>query len=205
MKKVLIVLVMITLLMTGAVACAEELPSPTIPTTVTAEITGANGEATDGFEVYLVAETEISTELVNQIQTFVQTDSVINFFGTDVLEKTVEFLPENYEAENLMLAELYTLTDENYSAAFGEVEAKFVFATQYTEDDVLLGMVGFVDDAFAASDSEEASETEAAIEWIPVPTAVNEGNVAVTLSQEVLQRIADGESAVFVLLQGVKE
>lgn len=193
MKKMMAMLAAFALLIAGAVCCAEQLPSAELPRQIDAKVTVAqSAEVKEDFAVRLLAQTETADAVLKDVQAFVETEKIAAFFGEETMTAAAEYLPENYVTDNLMLAELYDLKVENYSAEYGEVDAKFEFAVQYPDDAILLGMVGVPNDAADASGE---------LVWFPVAAAASEGAVSLSISQELMERIAGSEEAIFILLQ----
>lgn len=197
-KRIWSILVAIALLTVGAVACAEQLPSPTMPTLVEAEVAGFGSVALkEDFVIQLVAETETAAAVLTEVQEFVETEKIAKYFDEESMAAAVEYLPEDYDVENLMLAEVYELMVINYVVEYGDASATFEFAVEYPDDAILLGMVGIVNSEAVQKDAPE-------ITWFPVQAEANEGRVQVMVAQELLEQITDSEAAIFVLLQDQK-
>lgn len=197
-RRICSILVAIALLAVGAVSCAEQLPSPAMPTCVDAELTGSGSVAVkEDFAIQLAADTEIAAAVLAEVQEFVEAKKIAKYFDEESMAAAAECLPENYDVENLMLAEIFALTVENYVVEYGDVEATFAFAAEYADDAILLGMVGLVS-------GDPVQEDSSGITWIPVPAAVRDGRVVLSISQALLEQISNSEAAVFVLLQDQK-
>lgn len=193
MKKVLSVWIVIMLLIFGTMSLAEQLPSPVMPQTMRADVTGIGNIALkEDFGIFLYAESQDVATLLTDIQQLVETEKIVNLFDEASQLAAVEYLPENYNMEDMMLAELYSLTVNNYLSEYGDVEAVFEFAVNYADDAILLGMIGIVPRVQEGSDE---------IVWTPVLTNAKDGCVVVTINQELLMHISKNEQAVFMLLQ----
>lgn len=197
-KRFWSILVAIALLTISVGACAEQVPSPIMPTSVTAEVAASSSVAMEeDFAIQLVAETETAAAVLTEVQEFVETEAISKFFDEESMAAAVEYLPEGYDVENLMLAEIYALMVQNYVVEYGDVSATFEFAVNYPDDAILLGMIGIVNREAGQEDAPE-------IAWFPVQAEVNEGCVQVMVAQELLEQITDSEAAIFVLLQDQK-
>lgn len=193
MKKVLSVWIVIMLLIFGTMSLAEQLPSPVMPQTMRADVTGIGNIALkEDFGIFLYAESQDVATLLTDIQQLVETEKIVNLFDEASQLAAVEYLPENYNMEDMMLAELYSLTVNNYLSEYGDVEAVFEFAVNYADDAILLGMIGIVPRVQEGSDE---------IVWTPVLANTKDGCVVVTINQELLMHISKNEQAVFMLLQ----
>lgn len=197
MKKVLTVMLAMVLVWTTA-SLAEQRPSPTMQTEIKAEVTTLGSSAAEAdFEVWLHADTEMAASLLTAIQDFVQTEKIAYFFDEETWALAAEFLPEDFDREELMLAEAYSMSAVHYASEYGDVDAAFEFAPDYEEDAILLGMVGVAADGSAEEDLPE-------LLWTPIRSAISEGCVILTIPQAVLEQISTGEPAYFVLLQAQK-
>ena len=133
-------------------------------------------------------------------------EPVVKFFSEEVIENVKVILPEETVVENLTMDEFFILEEEGYVNEYGDVEASFVFATEYKEDDVLVAMVGIMpteeEIAAARAAAEEAGEEfdeTSLIVWIPVTTEVVEGKVKVSLTEELLVMLGEREAVMAVL------
>lgn len=197
MKKILGILLATVLLILATASLAEQLPSPTIQTTIKAQVSVHESSAaiTDaGFEVWLEADTEMAATLLTEIQDFIATEKIAYFFNEEIWELAKEYLPEDFDIEKLMLSEVYSICAVRYALEYGDVDAIFEFAADYPDGTILLAMIGIVVDE---AETEEAPE----ITWFPIQAVVKEGRVVLTLPQEVLVLISDDEPVHFVLLQ----
>lgn len=217
MKKVLSVILAMGLLIFATASWAEQLPSPTIQTTIKAEVTVSESCAVPeaDFEVWLEADTEMSTMFLAEMQAFHDTEKIAHFFDDETWVLAAEYLPEDFDIEKLMLAEIYSMGVAHYDSEYGDVSATFEFAVEYEDEAILLAMVGVAindNDEVAEGEevvkSEEAVENDEAVEgeqtviqWFPIQTTVSEGCVMLTLPQTALELISDNEPAYFVLLQ----
>ena len=199
------ILAAVALLTVGSVSCAEQVPSPTMPVSVPAQVTSSGSvEVKEDFTIQLVAETETVAAVLTEVQEFVETESVVKLFDEESIAVAAEYLPEDYNVENLMLAEVFALSVDNYEVDYGDVSATFEFAATYEDDAVLLGMVGIVNGGVSMVASDAVPEDSEGITWVPVPATVSEGRVTLTIAQELLEQISESEAAVFVLLQDQK-
>ena len=196
MKKVLGMMLAMALLVWATASLAEQRPSPTMQTEIKASVTTLeNSTAGADFEVWLNADTEAASSLLTAIQEFVKTEKIAYFFDEETWTLAAEYLPENFDKEDLMLAEVYSMSAVRYVSEYGDADAAFEFASDYEDDAILLGMVGVVVNELA--DGENLPD----ILWTPIRSAIGEGCVILTLPQAVLEQISAGESAYFVLLQ----
>lgn len=185
------------LLIVATASVAEQLPSPTIQTTIKAETTVHEGSVVPeaDFEVWLEADTEMSAMLLTKLQDYIKTERLAGFFNEETWVIAAEYLPENFDVENLMLAEVYSMNAVRYNVEYGDVDAAFEFAVDYEDDAILLAMVGTV-----VNELDTENELPE-IKWRPIRAMVSEGRVMLTIPQEVLELISDNEPACFVLLQ----
>ena len=185
--RILCILAVAILLTISAVACAEQLPSPTLKTDVTVGIVSEGSPVVkDSFTIQLIEGTEAVDEVLARAQ---QAKQIEDLFDEETLKDAAEYLPENLETEKLMLAELYTMTVDNYDADYGDVDICCEFSVEYADDAVLLGMIGL------------AMEESAEIAWTPIRATAEKGNVMLSLPRELLEQISNGGDAVFLLLQ----
>lgn len=201
MKKILKIQLAMILLISVTASLAEQLPSPSIPTTINAQISvRESGTAVESdFEVWLDADTEMTAKLLTEIEDFVETEKIANFFDEETWALAKEQFPENFDIEKLMLAEVYSISAVRYALEYGDVDASFEFEADYKDDAILLAMIGVV------SAEAESEEEMPEIKWFPIQALVNDGRVILTIPQEVLESISDNEPAYFVLLQNADD
>lgn len=197
MKKALSTIMAMVLLVWATASLAEQLPSPAMQTTIKADVTlreGSTASESD-FEVWLEADPEMSAMLLTEMQDYIATEKLAHFFDDESWTLAAEYLPENFDMEKLMLAELYSISAAHYDLEYGDVDAAFEFAADYEDDAILLAMVGVViNEAAVEGDLPE-------LQWFPIQATVHEGRVVLTIPQQALELISDDEPAYFVLLQ----
>lgn len=197
MEKILSMIMAMVLLVWATASLAEQLPSPAMQTTIKADVTLREGSAASesDFEVWLEANPEMSAMLLAELQDFIASEKLASFFSDEAWTLAAEYLPENFDIEKLMLAELYSMCATRYDLEYGDVGAAFEFAADYKDDAILLAMVGVViNEAAAEGDLPE-------LQWFPIQAAAREGRVVLTIPQQALELISDDEPAYFVLLQ----
>lgn len=203
MKKVLGILAAMVLLTLGTCALAEQMPSPTLRTRIDSEtVVFESGAVAEDFAIWLDAEVENIAVLLTKMQEFVETNALVNFFDEDVQVTAAEYLPQDFDMEALMLAEVYALRVDNYVSAYGDVDASFEFALNYEDDTVLLGMIGIANEEWTENLAEEwNAEDLPELSWTPILANAHEGRVVLTMNQELLEQISQSEYVFFVLLQ----
>lgn len=203
MKKVLGILATMVLLTLGTCALAEQMPSPTLRTRIDSEtVVFESGAVAEDFAIWLDAEVENIAVLLTKMQEFVETNALVNFFDEDVQATAAEYLPQDFDMEALMLAEVYALRVDNYVSAYGDVDASFEFALNYEEDTVLMGMIGIANEEWTEDLAEEwNAEDLPELSWTPILANAHEGRVVLTMNQELLEQISQSEYVFFVLLQ----
>lgn len=203
MKKVLGILAAMVLLTLGTCALAEQMPSPTLRTRIDSEtVVFESGAVAEDFAIWLDAEVESIAVLLTKMQEFVETNALVNFFDEDVQVTAAEYLPQDFDMEALMLAEVYALRVDNYVSAYGDVDASFEFALNYEDDTVLLGMIGIANEEWTENLAEEwNAEDLPELSWTPILANAHEGRVVLTMNQELLEQISQSEYVFFVLLQ----
>lgn len=213
--RILCTLIGVALLAVTAAACAEQVPSPTLKPAVTVEVVSqkkpaaekpiviqfgekpkaedvakdaAADEAKDAAadEAKDAVENEVMTQVLEQAQ---QVEKIADLFNEEALQSAAEFLPKDTGTETLMLAEMYSLTLDNYDPDYGDIDVCVEFSVKYEDHAVLLGMIGYM------------VEGTDEIIWMPVRATVMEGNIMLSLPQEVLEQISGNPTATFVLLQ----
>lgn len=203
MKKVLGILATMVLLTLGTCALAEQMPSPTLRTRIDSEtVVFESGAVAEDFAIWLDAEVESIAVLLTKMQEFVETNALVSFFDEDVQVTAAEYLPQDFDMEALMLAEVYALRVDNYVSAYGDVDASFEFALNYEEDTVLMGMIGIANEEWTEDLAEEwNAEDLPELSWTPILANAHEGRVVLTMNQELLEQISQSEYVFFVLLQ----
>lgn len=186
-RKVISFLLALAMLLTASLACAEAVPSAKVPTAVVSVALKGSGDVAiaEDFAIAEAANSETAAKLLEEIAEYVKEGSVANYFGEEPMAAAAEYLPAGIDVATMQLDEFFSVEVANYDVAYGEIVATFEFATVYEDDAVLLAMVGIV--------------TEDSIEWTPLQTAVNEGKVEVTLTQEILEAMMNGEAVLALL------
>ncbi|MGN1020625.1 MAG: hypothetical protein ACI4O7_09640 [Aristaeellaceae bacterium] len=170
------------LLAVSVTACAEQLPSPTQPTAMIVEID-------DSLSMTLLPESEAIQSMLEKAE---QAERIADLFGEEAMLQAAALLPEGFDADTLMLAELLDVTlDADTIAAEGDaVVITLEFPVDYADDAVLLAMFGLA----------PAEDPEAYV-WTPVPTAVVEGKVVLTVPRDLLVQMAASSNVLLALLQ----
>lgn len=209
-KKIISILLVLVMLAMNVCAIAEETaPVPSITLGEVAAPEGVTYEET--FVVYVtpVAEETKEAVVLEKIASFVtETEApVVTYFPEETVTAVAEYLPEEFDAETLVMDEFFPLKEEGYTAEYGDVEAVFEFLTVYEDETVLVALVGILptDDEIAAAEAalEEGEELDeqALIAWYPQNAVVEEGKVRITFTEDVLTLLADHD-AVMALLRG---
>ncbi|MBE5784078.1 MAG: hypothetical protein E7329_12295 [Clostridiales bacterium] len=196
MKKSLSFFLAIVLVVSLALTAQAAAVSPSVPVITTPVVSKPVAAPVEGTEAPVVFEedfviaptTEVSVEVETAVQEVIvaaQAAPVITFFEEAVQEKVAAILPESTDLNTLTVDEVSTLKVENYKETYGDVTIEVAFTTAYTEADQLVVMVGVI-----------KGETT---EWYPVEATVVNGNVQITLTQELLQLMETYETVIALL------
>ena len=188
MKKIICVLLTLTMLTMACGAFAEPTPSVTLGAIVApAGVTYAEDFA---ISMPAVVENTVQAAVIEEIVKFVETEKVATYFGTEVMTSAKEYLPETLDVETLVVDEVFPLETAGYEAEYGDVEAVFEFVTTYEQGTTLLAMVGILGEG----------ETAEVTEWIPMPAeVVEDGKVKITFTQEALELLSANQAVLALL------
>jgi len=206
--RVLAFLLAILMLASAALATEEPVSSVTIDELVRATgtvITSENKsvEKASGMLVYLdPIQTAEHQAVLDSIAEHVADEPVAEYFVPEVVETIIELLPIETNVEDLKMDEFLELKTVGYTPEHGDVQVAFEFATPYTEEDTLVGMVGIM-----ASSTEtvlrllensgieiRGSFDKDGIFWLAVKAEVIDGKVVVHLPQGVLELTGEYET-----------
>lgn len=189
MKRTIASLLIAVLLMSVCAFAETAAPSVTISQVI---VPVGDVEIAENFVVALtpVAEETQEKKVFDEIAAFVAEEPIATYFGEEVMTTAAAYLPEEFDANTLVMDEFFVLTEENYDVAYGDVAATFEFVTPYEDGAVLLAMVGILP---AEADAEATEAEEAAITWIPLQAVVSEGKVQVSFTQEILEMLKDNK------------
>lgn len=110
----------------------------------------------------------------------------IQYFGEDALAQATQMMPEGTDLTAMALNEFFAVSIDGYDAAFGNVTAKFTFASAYEPGQGMLAMVGF-----PGADQ---------VTWYPMQAVCDEdGVVAIRLTGDVLAQSPQGEAIIAIL------
>ena len=202
--RTLLAAVMVAVCLFSCVAYAETavVESPTKPSVVLEQVVTATpaAENTEAAFVLEIVETELWSEkavaLHEQITALLTAEETgeaaaeteqAPLFTEEEIAATAAFLPEEYDAAQLAIAEYIPLTIINYTAEIGNVTAQFTVPGEYVAEDVVVAM-------FKALTEEESG-------WTALETKVVEGKIEVVFTQEVLELLSTNE-AVLLILRG---
>lgn len=114
----------------------------------------------------------------------------IQYFGDDALAQAAQMMPEGTDLTSMALNEFFAVSIDGYNATFGNVTAKFTFASAYTPGQGMLAMVGL-----PGADQ---------VTWYPMQAVCDEdGVVAIRLTGDVLAQSQQGEAIIAILSEQV--
>lgn len=114
----------------------------------------------------------------------------IQYFGEDALTQATQMMPEGTDLTSMALNEFFAVSIDGYNATFGNVTAKFTFASAYEPGQGMLAMVGF-----PGADQ---------VTWYPMQAVCDEdGVVAIRLTGDVLAQSQQGEAIIAILSEQV--
>ena len=201
MKKS-VLCILLVLAMIAGFAFAE---TPVKSVTVTDIVSPSGVTFAENFTVYLppIEPETVEAVVFEEIAAVVEAAEVpvVEYFPAETVAAIVEKLPENVVAEDLQLDEFFPLKEMGYEEHYGAVEVEFEFATQYKDDDVVIALVGILGGELNL-ENEESFRDERGIVWTPMDTAINQGKVRVTFTEEVLKGVQQGTAMMALLRNG---
>lgn len=188
MKK--FVCLLVALMMLASCAFAQEMTRPSV--TVADVVIPTNPEVNVGEITLVISLLNVQPEtkeqvVVDKIVEHVQEKPIVELFTEETVAAVVEKLPETVQASNLVMDEIFVMNVENYETAYGDVETRFQFVTDYEEDTVLVAMIGVIGE-------------DGNIIWIPMDALVVEGMVNIVFTQEILELVQSGNENVIMAL-----
>lgn len=179
-KKIVSILLMLVILTVGCVAVCAEQPSPTLPGKIVAEVE-TEVEADEGFIIYVTDPTEKAAVVLDEISAAA---SFADYLGDDAAALLGD------DASKLALDEFWSLFVENYKEEYGKAIARFETVEEYSAEDKLVGLVGFVN-----GDK---------VDWQAVEAEGEDGKLKVAFEKDMLVKINDGAETVFALLRAAE-
>ena len=207
MKTRILALICAMLMPVCAALATEPVSSITIDGIVSAVATVAMDETVDedvpSMLIYLdPIETAEHQEVLDSITEHAEDEPVVEYFVPEVAETIVEALPSDTDTDDLKMDEFFELKTEGYTSDHGDILVAFEFATPYTEEDTLIGVVGIMADSaeavrrvFRNAGMEiKGSLDENGVFWFAVKAEVIDGRVFVHLPQGVLELTGEYET-----------
>lgn len=199
MKKLCVLVMLIVFLMSTAAFAEGFVASPTVrePVVLQTLVLDENGVpcTKDGFEIVIVEKNDRVNEIGNEIVEFLQTAPIHEYFGPELYEEAIPYMPEGYTAENYQLMEFEAIEEHGYDPSYGDAGALFQFAEDYPSDAVLLAFVGI-------EPIVEEGEEPAEIAWTPLYAYVEDGSVMGCFTQEILESMmAENINTVLTVLK----
>lgn len=189
MKKI-VSLLLVLMLFAG---CAfAQTPAATRPSVTVADVVipsaGVVGEVTLVITLNNVQPETKEQKVVEEIVVHVQEKPVVEYFTEEVIVQVAQYLPPEVKTESLVMDEIFVMDVQNYETAYGDVEARFQFVTQYKDNTPLVAMVGIMNE-------------DGTITWIPMQATVVEGMVSIAFTQDVLEIVNGGNQVIMALLR----
>jgi hypothetical protein len=145
------------------------------------------------FIIRLLEETESADATLKQLIDFVtgQKLSPVRFFDEKVQQTVASFLPEGTNLDSFVIEEFSPMIVENYKETYGDITAKFQFATEYADGQKMVALIGLV----TGTDD----EGKPVIEWAPIKAEAEGGLVKAHFPGDLLLRL-DGQDAMIAIL-----
>ena len=186
MKKILIGVIALTLLISGAVYAEEANPSPSIRLV---GLLGGTGVTLDeGFVIQADEQQDEEVKaLFDDMSDFAKDGLIVDFFGFDEDAKNAlqEMLPEGVDLASLQMDEFFKIVSWGYDSSYGDVDALFDFMTDYPDGTILVAVVGIIENEN--------------VTWTPVTAVAENKLVRVTFTKEVLEKIQDNKAILTLL------
>lgn len=201
MRK-LVAVILAAICLCACVASAEAVQSPTKPTAVVTLVTPVT--AVEGVAPFTVATVEVELWSETAVQLFDEitlaladpTVAPVSLFTEEEMAAVVPFLPVDFDAATLAIAEYIPLTISDYVSEIGDVAVQFALPGEYTEEDVIVAM-------FKPFNGDESTwvALEAALVVSETEPSAAEGisNISVLFTQDVLEKLNANEGALVIL------
>ncbi len=154
--------------------------------TVTVETTPVQTESAKA--TAKAKEPSVADRLLKDVAKFLADSgsAPIQYFGADALAQATQMMPEGTDLTAMALNEFFAVSIGGYDAAFGNVTAKFTFASAYEPGQGMLAMVGL-----PGADQ---------VTWYPMQAVCGQdGAVAIRLTGDVLAQSQQGEAIIAIL------
>lgn len=210
MKKWLTMLMAMLMMLTVVSAYAAVPSKTTADMTQTQDVTSASGaELPDTVVVEVVKNDEKVEAEIAELYTFVNNPAAskapIEYFPVEVQMNVQEHLtamgvPEDYDIKQMEINEFVAIDEFGYEEQYGDIVARFSFATKYAKGTKLVGLLGIYGNEMDANGNY-------LVEWMVVEAeALEDGSVALVLPQELMLRIqAASSTALAVLNEPMKQ
>lgn len=198
MKRMLCVLVTLSLLLAAATASAAVVSKTTTDNTTVQSIVAVDNTTVieETFVVEIAQDEEEVVQEIANLYAFVTTEqkAPVEFFPVEVQEKVAEILPEEVKAETLECTEFVTVRELGYKESYGDVVVNFSFVTQYKAAQKVVVLMGF----YTGEVDEEGNPV---VEWFPIEaTALEDGTLDVVMTQEMLVKFSDAKTVAMAVL-----
>lgn len=192
-KKIISIVLALLMLITAAVADVVDdtaVPSSGIPSITIVDIACVDGsDLPEGFVLYIEEEENTAQsvlDLFEEVKEFLAEGTISEYLGEEFVTAAAEYLPEETDASALVVDEFVQVVSSGYEEEMGDVEVTFTFLTAYEEGTVLLCGVGIIG--------------EEGVAWTPLKAeVVEEGNVKITFTKDLLIPLQDAEAALTLL------
>lgn len=176
-KKIVALLLALTLCLTSVVALAAPSKTNTNTNTVTTPVE-------EETPIKTAAPTEETKAELAEIAAFVnQGNAVIKFFDEDVQKEIEAVLPAGVDTAALKLDEYIPLTVTG--SASGSTTVTVSTAVSYSEDDAVVTMISYMVDGKKV--------------WKVVPCTIVDGKLVISLDGELVEHIANGSAALMIV------
>ncbi len=200
MKKLITLLMVLSLFMTS-VAFATSVPSKTTEdTTVVEEVKTETGVAVEpDFTISVAPPTEeVSTEIAKMYEQVTSEETkengIIAYFPAEVQEAVKETLiaqgaPADIDLKKMTINEIVPVKVENYKSEYGAIDISLSTLTKYEADEKLVALIGTI----------HQGETT----WFTSTATATEDGVKVVIPQEALTNVENGhELTVAIMSEG---
>lgn len=168
----------------------EFIPSKSVgDMTQTEGVYGEDGEPIEEMRILIVeADAAAQAELDKLTEHIVVNGkNVISYFDAEIQRQTGLMLPEDFDPETLLAYETMCLMCEKYIEPYGDVTARFTFATPYEDGQTAVVLLALFD------------EEDAAVVWTPLHAEIKDGAAEITFSATVLPTMMEETALALVL------
>lgn len=180
MKKFALLLIAAAIMLTSMPALAATPSKTTEDLTRVTNIQSEEGTLKNAIIWVEEKLSETAQAQLDAITVFLKKDdTVMDFFTPDVKTVLTTLLPKNADLSSLKLNDLVSLGVGIYQTVNGDITATFQLPTQFKITQTAIAVVGYLDKA-------------GVLVWVPVQTAIENGNLKLTFPEELMSVIQSG-------------